>query len=457
MGFMKINALARIVTGLALAFSVSQYAKASDQEYNDVNQRIQKFKHHWHARKNSISELPEQERKHRVQPLPAFMLEAIQNGTANSVQIPKSMVGAPSATMKGQVGPAPAMASVDWRNHNGDNFVTPIKDQGQCGSCWAFSTTAVLESQVMISQHLPLDLSEQVLISCGNAGSCASGGYLSKAADYIQKTGLPSENYDPYTASDSSCSNAGANWQNDTQKIKGYISLVKDVDTFESAITNFGPITVALTVYNDFYYYGGGVYKTDGQQLAGGHAVTLIGYDHANQYFIAKNSWGTGWGESGYFEIAYSEMNSKTNLGFQAYAFYTDSNAPSVNPTPVPTPKPTPVPTPKPTPVPTPKPTPVPTPTPTPVPTPKPTPVPTPVPSPTPSSSWTHCAQEGQQCKFSGTAQVRYGANGKYNIATFSGGVACTNAVFGDPIYGIVKSCDYQIVSNVAPTKKRSR
>ena len=98
-----------------------------------------------------------------------------------------------------------APPSLDWRN-NGGNFVTPVRNQGGCGSCWAFATTAALESSVLRAENTPgvdLNLSEQVLISCGSsggndAGSC-SGGYISYASDYIRNTGLPLETCYPYT------------------------------------------------------------------------------------------------------------------------------------------------------------------------------------------------------------------------------------------------------------------
>lgn len=102
----------------------------------------------------------------------------------------------------------------------------------------------------------------------------------------------------------------------------------------------------------------------------------------------------------------------------------------------------------------TPAPTPVPTPAPTPVPTPQPTPAPTPAPNPVPAPGWVACAQENQTCSFTGTRQVRYGANGVFATKTFTTSVPCTNAVFGDPLSGVVKHCEYSstAVTPPAPT-----
>ena len=106
-----------------------------------------------------------------------------------------------SSAPAGQVLAAPALGvnlptSLDWRNYNGASYVTSIKDQGGCGACWAFATTGATESNTLVVNGTPntdLDLSEQVLISCGGAGGCA-GGYIDEASNYIRHTGLPLKN-----------------------------------------------------------------------------------------------------------------------------------------------------------------------------------------------------------------------------------------------------------------------
>ncbi|MEI6613286.1 MAG: C1 family peptidase [Chrysiogenales bacterium] len=208
--------------------------------------------------------------------------------------------------------PAPTSlpAVLDWRNHNG-NWVTSIKDQGSCGSCWAFATTAVLESMVKISKNLSenIDLSEQMLLSCSGAGNCIDGGYDSMAAEYIKDTGIPRESCYPYTANDAPC-NPCSGWMLQVVKIKSWGWVNNSITGIEIALQN-GPVTTFMTVYSDFYYYSGGIYKvTAGATEEGGHLVTIIGYDHPNGYWICKNSWGTDWGEEGFFRIQMGQADT---------------------------------------------------------------------------------------------------------------------------------------------------
>ena len=230
----------------------------------------------------------------------------------------------------------------DWRNVGGTDYVTPAKDQGGCGDCWAFAATAALESYTLINGRYDanLDLSEQVLVSCAGAGNC-KGGPLDLAATYLKNTGLPADSAYPYTGGIGTCSNAAAGWQQNTDKINGWSWLTNGtptLDTIKNGIYTYGPAVIAMEVYSDFYAYKSGVYSyTTGKDL-GGHAVLVIGYfDSAaypgGGYFIVKNSWGNTWGEGygsepgGYFRIAYSELTSPVKFGSQS-VIYTRSATP---------------------------------------------------------------------------------------------------------------------------------
>ncbi|MDO8804407.1 MAG: C1 family peptidase [Elusimicrobiota bacterium] len=211
-------------------------------------------------------------------------------------------------------------AALDWRNANG-NFVTSPKNQKKCGSCWAFSMTGGLESYTLLKQNTPgrdLDLSEQVMLSCSGAGSCR-GGRLS--AGFLTKTGLPLESAYPYTATDGSCSAAEAGWQAGASKIGAWGSVSKNLTAIKTALAKYGPLPIAFMVYEDFMLYKTGIYSyTTGKRL-GGHAVLLVGYNDEEKYFAVKNSWDLGWGEEGFFRIAYSEMNNSVSFGLSTIAY----------------------------------------------------------------------------------------------------------------------------------------
>jgi hypothetical protein len=207
---------------------------------------------------------------------------------------------------------------LDWR---AKNAVSGIRDQGQCGSCWAFAMTQALESSVMIARKSSEDvsLSEQVLLACSGGGSCEKGGYLN--ADFLRKTGLPPASYYPYTATNGKCANAKAGWREHVYKIGAWNKVQSDLAAIKSALVTHGPLPTAFLVMDDFRYYKSGVYSyTQGKSL-GGHAVLLVGYDDDGRYFIVKNSWGPGWGEGGFFRIAYSEMNDAVNFGDSTIAY----------------------------------------------------------------------------------------------------------------------------------------
>jgi len=296
---------------LTLAFTLLIYSSGFARELDDIRGAIHAKGARWVAGETSISKLPHEERLKRV-----GALHPPITGTESLLV---------SAT------PVEAMpASLDWRN-NGGNFVTPVRNQGSCGSCWAFASTAVLESSTLIANHTPdtdLNLSEQVLVSCGGAGSC-QGGYGSRAANFIQSTGLPAESCYPYTVTDGNCAYACPNWQASANKIKTWewvTTTSPTVDLIKGGLNDHGPLYTQMAVYNDFFSYTSGVYSHSSGSLAGYHAVLIVGYNDSSQYFIVKNSWGTGWGESGFFRIAYSELNSAVDFGQYTIAYLKDSS-----------------------------------------------------------------------------------------------------------------------------------
>jgi C1A family cysteine protease len=208
-----------------------------------------------------------------------------------------------------------APAAVDWRN-NGGNFVTPVKDQGACGSCVSFCTCAVIESAVRISMGSPtfaIDLSEAFLQFCGG-GSCNGWG-LTSGLDFAQSTGVTDDACMPYTAGGGANMNCAASrcadWQNRLTKISSYSN--HSAMAARKAAVAAGPVLAGLEVWSDFFAYTGGVYvkSSTATQLSppSYHCVCVVGYDDAQQCWIIKNSWGTAWGESGFMRLQYGQAD----------------------------------------------------------------------------------------------------------------------------------------------------
>ncbi|HWQ65429.1 MAG TPA: C1 family peptidase [Methanospirillum sp.] len=228
-------------------------------------------------------------------------------------------------------------SSFSWKSNGGD-YTTPIRDQARCGSCWAFAGTAVFESfweRLSQNPNLNPDFSEQYLVSCNRDGDDCGGGW-NPLSYFISRTGASGgigtvlESAYPYTASDTSCKDlsaytrykapAGTAWYT----VDGY-TIPSDTQ-IKTAVYTYGPLWVSLGVTNDFSYYDSGVYSYSGS-VSINHAVALVGWgtqSDGRTYWICKNSWGTGWGEDGWFNIL-----SGSNLIGYAAAYMTNPDLPA--------------------------------------------------------------------------------------------------------------------------------
>nr|XP_054751285.1 procathepsin L-like [Lytechinus pictus] len=202
--------------------------------------------------------------------------------------------------------------SVDWRTKG---YVTPIKDQGACGSCWAFSTVGALEGQHFAQTGKLVSLSEQNLVDCsgaeGNDG--CEGGWPAWADGYIKSNGgIDTETGYPYVGQDETChfrtSDIGAT-------ITGFSEIEAGSEkSLEKALAQVGPISVCIDASQpSFQLYESGVYnEPDCSSTLLDHCVTAVGYDVTENnldYYIVKNSWGTTWGQEGYIWMSRNQDN----------------------------------------------------------------------------------------------------------------------------------------------------
>jgi hypothetical protein len=203
-------------------------------------------------------------------------------------------------------------SSFSWVEQGG---VTPVKDQGSCGSCWAFAATAELESHMLIRYNTSLDLSEQQVVSCNGVGAGCGGGWAFAAYDLFRTHGAVLEDCHPYLATDppvAACRQGefpGFAW------ISGYRYISNNVTQIKTALLD-GPVCTGIDASDAFEAYASGCFDQPGATV--NHLVLIVGWDdrHCNGAgaWLIKNSWGPGFGMSGYIWVRYGAASTGSSV-----------------------------------------------------------------------------------------------------------------------------------------------
>ncbi|CAI7998290.1 Digestive cysteine proteinase 2 [Geodia barretti] len=322
---MKFALILVAVVTLASAFDFPEEWKAWKEKYGKIyDDDITELRRHaiWQANKKYVDEHNE----HLAQPL-GFTLAINEYSDLDSAEFAKQLtglIGNPTvdpSVKRHTATPGAIPDSVDWRTKG---IVTPVKNQGQCGSCWAFSATGGLEGQHALVTGNLVSLSEQNLVDCSQAqgDEGCNGGWPFWAFEYvITNDGIDLEKDYPYVARDETCRFKAADVGS---TCSSYEMVTEDSEVaLTDAIANVGPISVAIDAsHASFQMYSSGIYYEPSCSTTElDHAVLAVGYgsDNGQDYYIVKNSWGETWGMKGYIDMS---RNRNNNCGIASKASY---------------------------------------------------------------------------------------------------------------------------------------
>ncbi|MBW2703856.1 MAG: hypothetical protein JRF33_23805 [Deltaproteobacteria bacterium] len=314
-----------ILSVLFLPASLSAQGLKAD-DIAGINAAIEEAGLSWRAAENPITRLSDAERWRLI--LPAGKLPPWAD--REDVYSPKGEV-----VLRDRL-----LGAIDWRDHMGYDWDSGIRDQGDCGSCWAFATIANIELLMnwRLSEPSDRDLSEQQLLSCSNSSmGCDSGGITwLTTGSFLTGTGAATESCYPYTSGTTGeqgdcveVSNLSPECQQAVVKMEDLIEIeetspgsiwewldppeyfmsVEASDIVKGYLED-RPVGASFRVFSDFYAYDTGIYEPSANVTDEGlHAVQIVGFNDAEAYWIVKNSWGPAWGEDGYFRIRYGSSS----------------------------------------------------------------------------------------------------------------------------------------------------
>ena len=224
----------------------------------------------------------------------------------------------------------PSLPSTLSRNIDGKSYLSPVRNQHlpqYCGSCWAFSTLSALSDRMRIASKGKWpnhDLSVQVLLNCDSSDLGCHGGNPNNANQFLAKVGVPEEGCQNYEAQDGKCDDLGicrdcsGDGANGCYPIQNFTRYYADEFGTVSGTTNMmkeiyarGPIVCGIAITDEFLKYNGGIFKDTTGATSMSHAISVVGWGEENgeKYWIVRNSWGTYWGEDGFFRIVRDENN----------------------------------------------------------------------------------------------------------------------------------------------------
>ncbi|MBL7814658.1 MAG: hypothetical protein JNL70_06600 [Saprospiraceae bacterium] len=233
------------------------------------------------------------------------------NQSLRTLPLPEGTIVASAST---------SCASLSKYDARSAGYITPIRDQKSCGSCWSFGAVGTYEANYLKTNGgnaASLNLSEQQALCCSGGGSC-SGGFAYKVFDWMvdNNKSLATESTYPYTAANASCTTTSATNYGATEwgvvDPSGDINKIASVAEIKKAICEYGAVSASVNVTSSFQNYAGGTYfgtASNYNNPETNHAIVLVGWDDTKGAWLLKNSWGTDWGEDGYMWIKYNSNN----------------------------------------------------------------------------------------------------------------------------------------------------